>query len=173
MAKKQLFWNKNWLENEYIKKERPANDIAKQFGITENAILFWLKKQKIHCRKISQIRKRKYWGLKGKQNGMYGKYGKLSSNWKGGCTPERQAFYSSLEWQKCIKQVWKRDKAICQRCKIKKSKEIKFVIHHIESFSIKDKRTNVDNLVLLCAKCHYWIHSRANREKRWLKQRRL
>jgi hypothetical protein len=53
-----------------------------------------------------------------KENGppMRGKHGADTSNWKGGITPERQAFCSSEAWKEAIKKVWKRDNAICQRC---------------------------------------------------------
>lgn len=29
-------------------------------------------------------------------------------------------------------------------------------------------RLNLDNLVLLCAPCHYWVHSKANKRKEFL-----
>ena len=44
-------------------------------------------------------------------------------------------------------------------------KEVKFNIHHIVSFANKDLRTDPNNLVLLCFKCHKWVHSKANKNK--------
>ena len=69
------YWDKEWLESEYTEKQRSANEIANQFGITESAILFWLRKHNIQTRSMADIRAIKYWGLSGEKNGMYGKTG--------------------------------------------------------------------------------------------------
>lgn len=91
--------------------------------------------------------------------------------WKGGLTPERQKVYSSLEWSEAVKQVWKRDNATCQNCG-KHHNEYKnrgtFHIHHIVSFMIKEKRTDVDNLILLCRDCHLWVHSKKNKNNKFI-----
>lgn len=91
--------------------------------------------------------------------------------WKGGLTPERQKVYSSLEWVESVKKVWKRDKAICQNCGKHHNTEKNrgnFHIHHIISFQNKDTQTKVDNLVLLCKKCHIWVHSKKNTKNKFI-----
>jgi len=92
-------------------------------------------------------------------------------SWKGGCTPERQSFYASVEWVEAVKSVWDRDNATCQKCN-KHHNTVKnrgtFHIHHIVSFMVKELRSNVDNLVLLCDECHRWVHSPKNKEKYFL-----
>ncbi len=95
---------------------------------------------------------------------MKGRRGALTTNWKGGVTPERQAFYSSPEWKSAVKSVWKRDLATCQRCLKKNSgkQRYAFDIHHIVSFSARELRAELSNLVLLCERCHYWVHSSEN-----------
>jgi hypothetical protein len=102
---------------------------------------------------------------------MRGRKGTLSTNWKGGITPERQAVYSSIEWKEAIKAVWKRDNATCQRCR-KHHNTAKnrgtFDIHHIVSFEVIELRCEVNNLVLLCEPCHLWVHSAANVRKEFL-----
>jgi hypothetical protein len=101
-----------------------------------------------------------------------GKKGADTTNWKGGITPERQAFYSSIEWSNAVKEIWKRDNAICQKCKKSykiKEKRIPFHIHHITSFKIKELRTDVNNLILLCKDCHLWVHSKLNKNKEFIK----
>jgi len=97
---------------------------------------------------------------------MKGKRGAESTRWKGGITPDRQAHYSSEEWKRASKAVWKRDKAICQKCGLDKNsnREISFDIHHIKSFEHKELRSTVSNLVLLCEPCHYWVHSKKNKK---------
>lgn len=100
-----------------------------------------------------------------------GKKGPETNNWKGGATPERQAFYHSAEWVSAAKQVRKRDNMQCQHCGLTWSGSgMQFDIHHIVPFPYKPLRAAVDNLVLLCEKCHYWIHSNENTEKKFIKE---
>ena len=113
---KKAHWKKNWLENEYITNQRSMSDIAEQMGVTENAIYYWAKKHGIETRSMQEIRSIKHWGSAGEANGMYGKRGEDTPNWKGGVTPERQSVYNSLEWKAAIKAVWKRDHSECQIC---------------------------------------------------------
>ena len=104
---------------------------------------------------------------------MKGKKGNQTPNWKGGITPERQSFYSSTEWVYAVKSVWERDNAKCQRCgKNHNEKENRgtFHIHHIVSFMVVDLRSEVSNLVLLCDKCHRWVHSNKNVNKEFLRE---
>jgi len=101
---------------------------------------------------------------------MKGKRGAETTNWKGGITPLRQQAHGSPEWKECVKAVWKRDNATCQRCNLHKSsaRDIAFDIHHIVSFGCSVLRFEVSNLVLLCEPCHYWVHSSNNTEKLFL-----
>lgn len=102
---------------------------------------------------------------------MKGRKGALSTNWKGGITPERQAVYRSDEWKAAVKVVWKRDNATCQRCGKQHNTAANrgtFDIHHIVSFEVIELRCVVSNLVLLCEPCHYWVHSDANVNKEFL-----
>lgn len=101
---------------------------------------------------------------------MKGKRGSDTPSWKGGCTPERQAVYSSPEWKQAVIKVWKRDNATCQNCQKHKgqNRNLPFDIHHIKSFSIKECRINPENLVLLCEPCHYWVHSKRNSRKEFI-----
>ncbi len=158
------YWHKNWLENEYLQKERSAADIANEFGVTECAILQWLRKHNIQPRTMSEIRSKKHWGSSGKDNGMYGSTGNKNPNWKNGCTPDRQSFYVSEEWKKVCRLVYARDNARCVKCGSKENLHV----HHIVSFSVKEKRADVDNLVLLCEKCHRFVHSKKNTEKEFI-----
>lgn len=93
-------------------------------------------------------------------------------NWKGGSTPERQAFYSTEEWADAVKSIWARDNATCQRCgKHHNTAESRgtFHIHHIVSFQVKRLRADPSNLILLCKPCHLWVHSKKNIKKDFIK----
>ena len=155
-------WDKEWLHTEYVVNQRSTGDIAAQQGCTDANILHFLRKHGIKRRTISEARSVKQWSLSGETNGMYGRTGEQNPNWRGGISPERQAFYSSIEWGSVAKQVWKRDKAICQFCGKQARRRSTFHIHHITSFEVKHLRTKLNNLVLLCPECHHWVHSNKN-----------
>jgi hypothetical protein len=166
--KEKPYWNYDWMYNEYVLKGRSAMNIASEFGVTERAILFWMEKHSIPRRDMKTIRKNKRWGSSGDQNGMFGKRGNLSPQWKGGCTPERQAVYSSLEWASVVQVVYKRDDYKCVRCGAVHKGHIVLHVHHIVSFSVKHLRCEPSNLVLLCKKCHVYVHSRKNKEGEYI-----
>jgi hypothetical protein len=109
------------------------------------------------------------------RNGVHfnkGKRGAVVWNWKGGITPERQTFYRSEEWKKAVVVVWKREDAKCQRCKLDHRnvdrKTVRFHVHHIRSFAIKELRADPNNLALLCGDCHRFVHSKKNINKEFL-----
>lgn len=102
---------------------------------------------------------------------MKGKKGAETPQWKGGITPERQAFYRSDEWKEACKATWRRADARCERCGIHHN-EAKyrgtFHVHHIISFMVRELRAKPSNLVLLCRKCHLYVHSNANTNKEFI-----
>ena len=168
----QPFREKEWLDREYIELGRSTGDIAAQFGVTDAAIIHWLKKHGIPRRSVSEARKLKRWGAVGADNPMWNRRGELNPNWKGGVTPERQAFYQSQEWKDACIFVWKRDGAKCKRCGLHRDEQpdMPFHIHHIVSFAVPDLRAANDNLVLLCKMCHQFVHSRKNENGDFLQE---
>jgi len=112
----------------------------------------------------------------GKNSNLYGKYGSLNPQWKGGVTPEREKFYKTPEWKSARKVVLKRDDFKCVECAVPISsiivggvKTCNLCIHHIASFAEhKSLRCDPNNLVLLCRKCHYWTHSKKNSNRKYL-----
>ncbi len=100
---------------------------------------------------------------------MKGRKGDRTPNWKGGITPDRQAFYATQGWKECVKAVWKRDDARCRKCGLDHRSilrgTIRFDLHHIDSFMIPERRSDPDNVVLLCQHCHKWIHSKKNKRR--------
>lgn len=166
----QQFRDKEWLENAYIDQQKSTGDIAGMFGVTDAAILFWLKKHGITRRSISESRKTKHWGQVGSDNPMWNKRGEINPNWKGGVTPERQEFYTSKEWKDACSFVWKRDASTCQRCNLtkKEQEDMPYHIHHIVGFANRELRADPQNLVLLCEVCHQFVHSRKNKNGEFL-----
>lgn len=98
---------------------------------------------------------------------LKGRRGADHPSWKGGSTPARQAFYASEEWKSACVAVWHRADARCERCGMDHRaidrNRIKFHVHHVASFSaFPDLRADQNNLRLLCAPCHRWVHGREN-----------
>lgn len=168
--KPKLWWDKEWLKDQYINCGKSAIQIATEGGVTENAIFYWLSKHNIKRRSMTEIRAEKKWGLFGSDNPMWNRKGELNPNWAGGITPERQLFYQSAEWKTVCQIIWKRDNATCCRCGLYKedSKDMPYHIHHIESFANRELRADADNLVLLCEACHHFVHSKRNIERAFL-----
>lgn len=103
--------------------------------------------------------------LRGGEHWLKGAAPEDNPNWKGGATPERQAFYRSPEWKAACVAVWRRADAHCERCGLSHNAvrgEQTFHVHHIVSFAVRELRAVVGNLRLLCPGCHRWVHSRAN-----------
>lgn len=111
-----------------------------------------------------------------KPNGEHvlkGRRGKDHPSWQGGSTPVRQAFYASDEWKSACVDVWHRADAKCERCGLDHRtidrESVKFHVHHIYGFTrYPDLRADKNNLALLCAPCHRWVHSKANTDKEWI-----
>lgn len=167
-----VFREKDWLIENYVLKKRSAGEIAAEFSVTDAAILFWLRKHGIQRRTVSEARGFKHWGLSGSDNPMWNRLGELNPRWLGGVTAERQAFYASQEWKSVCREVWKRDKATCQRCGLVRDTDlgIPFHIHHVTSFVVKALRAEASNLLLVCEPCHQWIHSRRNVNREYLQE---
>ena len=171
--KRQPWWSREWLLYQYSKLKRSASDIATEGGVGETAILYWLEKHQIPRRSMSEARKVKRWGQSGSDNPMWGKRGKNNHRWRGGVTPERQAFYISQEWKAACSMVWARDDAVCQRCGRDKRVQpnVPFHVHHIASFANRELRADINNLVLLCEACHHFVHSRKNAKREYLSKK--
>lgn len=167
--KPQIFRDNNYLYHHYIELNESSKDIANENNCSVQAIIYWLNKHNIARRDTSQVRKIKHWGASGINNPMYGRKGPLNPCWKGGATPERQDFYVTDEWKEAVKIVWQRDRGMCQKCWLKGNGKNKFHIHHIVSFACKRLRCVPDNLVLLCVKCHRFVHSKRNINKDFIK----
>jgi len=154
------YWNRGWLAWEYWMRGKTCTEIAEEWNVGSSAIHYWMKKHGIPTRSISETRKLKQWKLAGSDNGMYGRTKEDNPNWRGGVTAERQSFYASQEWKNACRKVWQRDEGECQICGIEAPENIH--CHHIIPFPHKPTRAQVDNLILLCKTCHYWVHSDDN-----------
>ena len=153
---RQPWWGKEWLETEYA--EKSAGDIANEHGVTAGAILFWLHKHGIPRRTTSEARKLKHWGASGEDNPMFGMTGPLSSNWKGGRTPELLKLYNMPEWRALRSTMIERAEGKCVRC----GAEDNLHVHCSNPDEGVDAHWHEEWLFVLCRSCHTWVHSNEN-----------
>jgi hypothetical protein len=166
------FHDPEWLKAEYA-KGRNCYTIAAEFGVVPATVFRYMVKAGIETR--TSVESTKLAGktvrLSGAKNGMFGRKGSLSSNWKGGVTPDRQAFYETREWAEACSQVWKRDDATCQRCGARKtSEDQEYSVYHIVTFAVKELRSEPTNLILLCKPCRLWVHSNQNERRQFIRE---
>jgi len=155
--------DKEYLTKEYINHQKSTSEIGKENGVTDSAVIYWLKKHNIKRRNISEAREIKHWVLKGKQNGMYGRCGSLNPRWIDGSSPERQKYYARSFWKELVKWVYQRDGYKCQRCGSPHTKNNRLHAHHIKPWAgNKDFRFDTKNIITICKPCHNWIHSKKN-----------
>ena len=153
----QPWWDRTWLEHEYIVLGRSAAEIADVSGCCGNNILYWLAKHDIRRRTIRETRVVKHWSTpSGPANPMYGRIGALNPNWRGGLSPLRQRIYASSKWKAFSSAVRKRDR-VCRLCTSTRQMEI----HHIHPFwQAPSLFMNIDNVILLCRICHQKMKGR-------------
>jgi 5-methylcytosine-specific restriction protein A len=193
--REDLGYTKEWLEHQYLTMGKSANDIASEVGRDPKRVWEWIrnygiptrgrgqddryqfktgqesafkgKKHKPETKELFRIQKLENPTLKGVFGKDHPRFGLRPKSWKGGIAAERQSVYGTQEWKSAVRAIWKRDNATCQRCKIHKNddRSLDFDIHHIVGFENKLLRCEPSNLVLLCEKCHYWVHSKKNQEK--------
>lgn len=92
------------------------------------------------------------------------KSGKNHWNWEGGVTDERHRIRESSKYHQWRKEVFARDKYICQKCG-----QTGGVLnaHHIKPFCIyPELRFDTGNGITLCKKCHIELHKT---EREWIK----
>lgn len=156
-------WEKQWLYNAYVTEQRSASDIAKEMRCTENAILFWIAKHGIKTRSMSQARKVNKWGVRGKDNPMFGRCGDKNPRWIDGSSPERQTMYARSFWKELVRTVYARDNYRCRRCQSPHGQRNRLNAHHVKPWAGNvDARFALTNIVTLCQACHNWVHSKEN-----------
>ncbi len=153
----QPFKNREWLYTEYVTKNRSTPEIARDFNVIGGTIARWLKRLDIPRRDVSESKRGRFGGHK-------------NPAWRGGVTPVRQRLYKRDEWRKLVAETLKRDNYTCARCGVYRAKaEPKLVTHHIRAFATHPSlRFDPANLVTLCEKCHRWVHSKANKARRFI-----
>lgn len=154
--KPQPWWEKAWLEREYA--TRSAADIAREYGVHENAILYWLKKHGIPRRTVSEARALKWWGSLGVDNPMSGMTGEKNPNWKGGRAEALTALYECPKWKAFRKAIIRQAGGKCVRCPSRKNLHV----HCTKPKGGAEAHWDEDALAVLCKECHDWVHSREN-----------
>lgn len=120
-------------------------------GIRKNINLMC---SKCRIKKAKEINKVK---LCGENNGMFGKKGINSPFYNKNLTQEEREKGRNIDgYNDFILNVFKRDNYTCQICK---QRGIKLNAHHLNNYrDYKEERTNVNNGITLCQKCHKNFH---------------
>lgn len=163
---KKPYWEYDFLYDLYVAKKKSSKEIADMFNVTDANIIYWLKKHGIQRRSTRECRQIKYWGASGDKNPMYGVRGELSPRYKGGITPPRQQSYNKSEWKTLSKIVLDRANGKCERCG---EEHKRLHIHHIVPIKNGGEfLCDANKLIVLCPKCHYFIHSNNNTNKEYI-----
>ena len=121
--------------------------------------LYWRKQKN---RKIASQNKLKYWkshkSKSHRDNLIKSVTGIKNNEWKGGISKN----YTSVFRKRLRKIVFERDGNMCQMCYKEKRGTSKFEVHHINGDKFNDK---LNNLILLCSKCHIKIHNLTDKEE--------
>ena len=162
-------WDAEWLRSAYCEQGRSTGDIARDAGVTDAAIIYWLRRHGIERRTISQARAVKRWGARGHDNAMFGRTGDKNPRFVDGSSPERQRMYVQGAGREFLRSALARDCYRCVRCGVDKSGPKSLHVHHVRPWSGNpDLRFNLGNVVTLCRGCHGWVHSRANTDREYL-----
>ena len=165
-----IFREREYLLREYFQLKRSTGDIAKDNGVTDNAIIFWLKRHGIVRRTTAQARSIKYWGVSGSDNPMFGRTGQANPHYIDGSSPERQSAYANAAGRAWRRAVLKRDEYKCVRCGDNNRKPKNLHVHHLNQWAGNpDLRFDIDNGMTLCRACHEWVHSRENTNRELLR----
>ena len=117
------------------KKASKETKEKKRQAKLKNPVRYWLGKKRLNLRKKNKSQWRKY----------------------------RQQLFNRIEYKEWRMAVFKRDKYVCQICKIKsgKGKAIYLNAHHIlEAKKNPSFMFDIKNGLTVCRKCHYKIHSK-------------
>ncbi len=163
-------WSREWLQTQYIERQKSTGEIAAECNCTDAAILFWLKKHGIPRRSVSEARAIKHWGMSGVANPMHGNVGAANPRYVDGSSPERQRLYVQGAGRVFLRSVLARDGYRCVRCGAPKGKPKSLHVHHLKSWAgNKDSRFDMGNVVTLCKSCHGWVHSNVNANGEYLR----
>ena len=118
---------------------------------------FWSKMKIIM--QSEEYRRKQSISKMGKKNGMYGRYGNLNPAYNPNLTLEDRIrgrnYYSYRKWRS---KVYERDNYTCQCCGDSKGHNLQ--AHHMNCYSdFPTQRSDVNNGVTLCIKCHKLFHS--------------
>ena len=83
--------------------------------------------------------------------------GEKNNNWKGGITPVDHDARLTAAYQEWRLSVYTRDEFKCRKCGKKSEGDLR--AHHVLSFTrYPEARTEIDNGVTLCNRCHIEFH---------------
>ena len=157
--KDALYKNKEWLYDNYITQQRTTYAIADEYEVSPATITKFLQKFGIKRRR----------GAESLIN--CNRSGDNNPAWKNGISRLHDGRYFSNLWQQMASMIYTRDNYNCARCQGYFTTKGSLHAHHIHPWAEDNDMQaflDLNNLITLCAKCHMWVHSRANTEHTFL-----
>jgi DNA-binding Lrp family transcriptional regulator len=166
---------KEFLEKEYIEKQKPYKQIAEEIGCSESNVWYKLKQFQLLTRTKSEIMTGKKFSVSHREalsqahlEAGKKRRGVNNPNWRGGVAAK-----NFLERYKSEYVVWRRrvirhkgsvcslcGKDLTERCPCCNRSTDKHV-HHIQEFAENpDLRYSLDNVIVLCEACHRAYHKK-------------
>jgi hypothetical protein len=119
------------------------------------------------------------YGINGSNHPMFGKFGELSANWKGGITPLIISIRESKKYDTWRSQIYERDLFTCQSCMGENKNNLE--AHHIKRLTeiirsnkitnihdamVCDELWDMNNGTTLCHHCHSETNNYGNRRNK-------
>lgn len=151
----RVLWD--WMEDFCIKRREKSEAVSLQWRDNDQRKLIAAKSMKELIQKGSinnqgennpaktpAARQKISQSKQGSKNAMYGKFGDLNTNWKGG-----KVTYRGKGWRGIRAQIIRRDKNKCRLC----DSTVQLEVHHITPYRTT-KDNSPENLITLCKLCH-------------------
>lgn len=148
--KKGQGWNKGkkgWTNNGSFKKgHEVSTEIREAVSVTQKGNTH--RRGSIHTEEANEKNRKAHLG-------KVTVSGETHPNWKGGVTPEHRRIYHSKKYASWRKEIFERDKYVCQRC----NTDGYLQPHHINNFAqFPESRFVIDNGITFCKNCHREFH---------------
>jgi len=137
----------------YLSKEKKTEVVCSLCGKTVERTDHYINKNKnFYCSRSCLT---EHWSII--------RHGKSNPNFVHGKCKDRKRYNSTIRYKRWRKDVFTRDKYICQKCGAKNAlgKTVYLIAHHkVGWHESEDLRYDVDNGQTVCRDCHYKIHSK-------------
>lgn len=162
-----LYKDEDYLRKKYHDDEMSMPEIAEECGVAFETVRYWMDENDIERRSASdatEIALPDNFGeihserISGENHPYYGLTGEDHPAWKGG-----NDWRDTGKWDEVRHKVYQRDNLTCQDCG---ATDTMLHAHHLTPVNDGGDKYNMENLVTLCKRCHFEVHS--SKQSDWL-----